>query len=53
LRQGLGPAEIARLSAAVAASVHAAYLLLIVLAVATLAVALAFPKGLSPTRTRG
>ena len=52
LRAGLGAAEIARLSAAVAASVHEIYLLVLVIAVATLVVALSFPKGLSPTRSR-
>jgi EmrB/QacA subfamily drug resistance transporter len=52
LRHGLGAAEIARLSAAVGAAVHEVYLMVIVLAVATLAVAVAFPKGLSPIRAR-
>jgi EmrB/QacA subfamily drug resistance transporter len=52
LRHGLGAAEIARLSAAVAAAVHEVYLIVVLIAALTLALALAFPRGLSPVRAR-
>ncbi|MGH7092341.1 MAG: MDR family MFS transporter [Stellaceae bacterium] len=52
LRQGLGVGEIERLTAAVAASLHEVYLIVMVIAVATLMVALGFPAGLRPTHTR-
>jgi MFS family permease len=51
LRQGLGADEIARLTSAVAASVHEVYLVVVAIAAATLAIALAFPAGLRPTHT--
>jgi EmrB/QacA subfamily drug resistance transporter len=50
LRQGLGADQIARLAAAVAASLHEVYLVVTVIAALTLAVSLFFPAGLSPTR---
>jgi len=50
-RQGLGAAEIARLADAVALSAHDAFLVAALLAAITLAVALGFPRGLSPTRS--
>jgi hypothetical protein len=50
LRQGLGAGEIARLGAAVAASLEAIYVIAALLALVALALALAFPRGLSPTR---
>jgi MFS family permease len=48
LRGSLGAAEVARLSAAVAAGVHQAYLVLVLVAALTLAVSLCFPAGVSP-----
>jgi Na+/melibiose symporter-like transporter len=50
LRRGLGAGEIARLGAAVAASLHAVYVIAALLALVALGLALAFPRGLSPTR---
>jgi EmrB/QacA subfamily drug resistance transporter len=50
LRRNLDPGEIARLGDAVAQSTHEAYLVVTAIALITLAVTLAFPKGLSPTR---
>jgi EmrB/QacA subfamily drug resistance transporter len=50
LRHSLGAAEIARLTGAVAASLHEVYLIATLTALATLAVSLAFPAGLSPLR---
>jgi len=50
LRQDLGAADIARLGDVVAGSVHEVYLIVTLTAAATLLVALAFPRGLSPTR---
>jgi hypothetical protein len=49
-RQGLGAADIARLGDAIAQSAHDAYLVVILVAAATLALGLAFPAGLSPSR---
>jgi hypothetical protein len=50
LRHSLGAAEIARLTGAVAASLHEVYLIATLTALATLAVSIAFPAGLSPLR---
>ncbi|HUC11582.1 MAG TPA: MDR family MFS transporter [Stellaceae bacterium] len=50
LRHGLGPAEIARLTNAVAASLHDVYLIAAVTALATLVVSIGFPPRLSPLR---
>lgn len=50
LRHSLGAAEIARLTGAVAASLHEVYLIATLIALATLAVSLVFPAGLSPLR---
>ena len=50
LRQGLGGDGAARLAEAVAQSAHYAFLASVMLAAAALLLALAFPKGLSPTR---
>jgi len=50
LRRYLDPADMARLGDAVAWSAHEAYLVVVVIAALTLAVCLAFPAGLSPTR---
>jgi EmrB/QacA subfamily drug resistance transporter len=50
-RQKLAGDEIARLADAVALSAHDAFLVATLLAAATLALAVAFPRGLSPTRT--
>ena len=50
LRQGLGAAEIARLTAAVAASLHEVYLVATLLAALTFLAALSFPARLSPLR---
>ncbi len=50
-RQSLGAGEIARLAEAVALSAHGAFLVAALIAAITLAVALGFPRGLSPTRT--
>jgi hypothetical protein len=52
LRDALGAGEAARLTEAVAASVHNVYLVVIAVAAATLAVALAFPSGLGPRSGR-
>jgi EmrB/QacA subfamily drug resistance transporter len=49
-RQGLGTAEIARLSEAVAGSLHVVYVVAGLVAVASLMLALALPARLSPTR---
>jgi MFS family permease len=51
MRQNLPGDEIARLADAVALSAHDAFLVAAVIAAATLALAVAFPRGLSPTRT--
>jgi MFS family permease len=50
LRRDLAPDDIARLGDAFALSVHEAYLAVFVIAIATLALILMFPRGLSPTR---
>jgi EmrB/QacA subfamily drug resistance transporter len=50
LRQGLGTAEIARLTGAVAASLHEVYLIATLIAALTFLVALGFPARLSPLR---
>jgi hypothetical protein len=50
-RQGLGAAEIARLSEAVAGSLHVVYVVAGLVAVGSLLLALALPARLSPTRT--
>ena len=50
LRQTLSPDEAARLADAVAGSAHYAFIAAVVVASATLALTLAFPKRLSPTR---
>jgi EmrB/QacA subfamily drug resistance transporter len=52
LRDALGAAQLARLTDAFAASVHTVYWLVMLIALATLAVALLFPAGLSPVRPR-
>ncbi len=49
-RQSLGVAEIARLSGAIASSMHSVYLIAGFLAVALLTVAFRIPTGLSPVR---
>jgi EmrB/QacA subfamily drug resistance transporter len=50
LRQSLGSDLVARLTHAFAASVHEVYLIIVLIALATLAVALLFPARLSPIR---
>jgi hypothetical protein len=50
LRHTMAPADVARLGDAFAAAVHAAYLVVVVIALATLFLTLAFPRRLSPTR---
>ena len=50
LRRGLGASEIARLTNAVAASLHEVYLIATLLAVLTFLAALSFPARLSPIR---
>ena len=50
LRRGLGTDEAARLADAVAQSAHDAFLAAVAIAAVTLLLALAFPRGLSPTR---
>ena len=50
MRESLGAAGIARLSQAIASSLHEVYLIGGLLAVATLALMLRLPPGLSPTR---
>jgi EmrB/QacA subfamily drug resistance transporter len=50
-RQSLGPAETAQLAQAVALSTHEAVLVAALIAVATLVVAIGYPRGLSPVRT--
>jgi hypothetical protein len=50
LRDGLGSQQIARLTTAVAASLHEVYLVVALIAALTLAVSLFYPPGLSPTR---
>jgi EmrB/QacA subfamily drug resistance transporter len=52
LRQTLDADELGRLTAAVAASVHEVYLIVVAIAAATLTIALLFPAGLKPTHTR-
>ena len=49
-RRGLGPTEIARLSEAVAGSLHVVYVVAGLVAVVSLLLALALPARLSPTR---
>jgi EmrB/QacA subfamily drug resistance transporter len=51
LRHDLGAGEIARLAEAFALAVHEAYLVALVIAVATLILTLGFPRGLSPIRS--
>ena len=51
-RQHLGSAEIAHLANAVASSAHDAFLVGLLIAAATLALTLAFPRRLNPTRLR-
>lgn len=50
-RQGLETAELARLAEAVGLSIHGALIVAALIAVATLVVALGFPRGLSPIRS--
>jgi EmrB/QacA subfamily drug resistance transporter len=50
-RQNLGAGELARLTEAVALSVHNALFVAAVIAALTLVVVLGFPRGLSPTRS--
>jgi MFS family permease len=50
LRGGLGFQQIARLTTAVAASLHEVYLVVALIAALTLAVSLFYPPGLSPTQ---
>jgi EmrB/QacA subfamily drug resistance transporter len=52
-RHGLGAVEIARLSAAVAGSLHMVYVVAGLVAVVSLFLALALPARLSPIRSRG
>jgi MFS family permease len=49
-RQTLGPGEIARLTEAIASSVHVVYVIAALIAVGSLILALALPAKLSPTR---
>jgi len=49
-RRNLAGDEIARLADAVALSAHDAFIVAALIAACTLAVAVAFPRGLSPTR---
>jgi len=51
-RQMLGPRELARLTEAIASSVHVVYVIAALIAVASLVLALALPAKLSPTRPR-
>ena len=51
MRQNLPGDEIARLADAVALSAHDAFIVAAVIAACVLALAVAFPRGLSPTRT--
>ena len=53
LRHGLGPAEIARLTGAVAAALHEVYWVATVTAVLTFIMAFSFPARLSPVRPAG
>ena len=50
-RERLAPAELARLADAVALSAHSGFLVAALVAAAALLLGLAFPRGLSPTRT--
>ena len=50
VRQTLGPAELARLTEAIASSVHLVYVIAAIIAVGSLFLALALPAKLSPTR---
>jgi hypothetical protein len=52
LRRGLGTAELAQLSEAIASSLHLVYILAGLAALITLALACALPAALSPTRPR-
>jgi EmrB/QacA subfamily drug resistance transporter len=51
-RQGLGATEIARLTEAIGVSLHVVYLIAGLVAIVSLALALALPARLSPTRPR-
>ncbi len=51
-RQMLGPRELARLTEAIASSVHVVYVIAALIAVGSLLLALALPAKLSPTRPR-
>ena len=51
VRQTLGPVELARLTEAIASSVHVVYVIAGVVAVVSLLLALALPAKLSPTRS--
>jgi hypothetical protein len=51
-RQMLGPAELARLTDAIASSVHIVYVIAAFVAVGSLLLALSLPARLSPTRPR-
>src|SRR5579883_1979836 len=53
LRRGLGAAQIAKLAAAVAAALHEVYVAVMLVAAVTLALALFYPAGFSPTRPAG
>jgi len=50
LRHGLGTAELAQLSEAIASSLHLVYILAALAAMVTLVLACALPAALSPTR---
>lgn len=50
LRHTLGAMQIARLEAAVAAAIHEAYLVVLLIGALSLVLALCYPPGLSPTR---
>jgi EmrB/QacA subfamily drug resistance transporter len=52
LRRSLGAAELAQLSEAIASSIHLVYILSVVAALITFALACALPAALSPTRPR-
>lgn len=51
-RQSLGASDIARLAEAVALSAHDAFVVALLIALATFLLTLGFPRGLSPTRSR-
>jgi len=50
-REALGPEQIARLADAIAAAAQGAFLIATLIAAGTLVLVLAFPGGLSPTRS--